>query len=35
LIVALCLKLIHDDLEKYKQFKENQQKLKNIKMDEL
>jgi uncharacterized membrane protein YkvA (DUF1232 family) len=35
LIVALCLKLIHNDLEKYKQFKENQKDLKNFKMDEL
>ena len=35
MIVALCLKLIGDDLEKYKKFKENKENLKNYEKDEL
>jgi uncharacterized membrane protein YkvA (DUF1232 family) len=35
MIVALCLKFIGDDLEKYKKFKKNKENLKKFEMDEL
>ena len=35
MVVALCLKLIHEDIEKYKRFKNNQEELRNKKAEEL
>jgi len=35
MVVALCLKLIYEDLEKYKKFKKNQEELLNKKVEEL
>ena len=35
MIVALCLRFIGEDLEKYKKFKKNKENLKNFGMDEL
>lgn len=34
-MVALCLKMIHNDFEKYKRFKREQEKLQNITVERL